>query len=65
MPNTDESIPFYQRQTCTVKEACAAIPCGRTHLYRMIQAGRIKVEKLGSKTLIVISSLPGSSRKAA
>lgn len=55
----NKSIPFNERLTCTVKEACAVIPCGRTHLYVMIRAGLIKAEKFGDRTLIVISSLPG------
>jgi excisionase family DNA binding protein len=58
-----QSIPFHERRTCTVKEACAVIPCGRTHLYAMIRAGLVQAEKFGSKTLIVIASLPG--KKAA
>jgi excisionase family DNA binding protein len=66
MPHKDTYIRFDERQTCTVKEACAAVPCGRTHLYKMIRAGLIQAEKFGSKTLVVIASLPGStSRKAA
>ena len=59
------NIPFGERKTCSVKEACAAVPCGRTHLYKMIRAGLIQAEKFGSKTLIVIASLPGGNRKAA
>jgi excisionase family DNA binding protein len=60
------SVPFDERLTCTVREACAAVPCGRTHLYKMLRAGLIQAEKFGSKTLVVIASLPGStSRKAA
>jgi hypothetical protein len=46
------------RLTCTVKEACAAVPCGRTHLYKMIRAGLVQHEKYCAKTLIVIASMP-------
>lgn len=54
-----------ERLTCTVKEACAAVPCGRTHLYKMIRAGLVQVEKFGAKTLIIIASLPGNSGRKA
>jgi hypothetical protein len=59
------SIPFNERRTCTVREACAAIPCGRTHLYAMIRAGLVQAEKFGDRTLIVISSLPGFRKPEA
>ena len=54
-------IDLKNRLTLTVPEACAIIPCGRTHLYRMLAAGLVRAEKFGSKTLIVVASLPGAS----
>jgi excisionase family DNA binding protein len=54
-------IDLKNRLTLTVREACQVIPCGRTHLYKMIRADLIRAEKLGSKTLIVVASLPGAS----
>jgi excisionase family DNA binding protein len=53
-------IDLNNRLTLTVREACQIIPCGRTHLYRMLSAGLIRAEKLGSKTLIIVASLPGA-----
>jgi excisionase family DNA binding protein len=52
---------FWERRTCTVNEACAMIPCGRTLLYRMIREGLIKTEKFGDRTLVMVASLPGAS----
>ena len=54
-----KSIPISERKTCSVREACAAIPCGRTHLYKMIRAGLIQAVKFGHRTLVIVSSLPG------
>jgi hypothetical protein len=58
-------IPFDQRKTCSVTEACAAVPCGRTHLYKLIRAGLVQAEKFGGKTVIVIASLPGFRKPEA
>jgi hypothetical protein len=59
------NIPFKDRQTCSVREACAAVPCGRTHLWKMIRAGLVQSEKFGGRTLIVIASLPGFRKREA
>jgi hypothetical protein len=59
------NIPLSERRTCSVNEACNAIPCGRTHLYKMISAGLIKVEKFGDRTLVIVASLPGAKQEAA
>jgi hypothetical protein len=60
-----KNIPIWERRTCSVNEACSAIPCGRTHLYKMIRAGLIKVEKFGDRTLVIVASLPGAKQEAA
>lgn len=41
----------------TVKEAVEATGLGRTTLYQMIGEGRLKVVKIGTRTLIPRSSL--------
>ena len=61
----DKTIPMWERRTCSIREACAAIPCGRTHLYKMIRAGLIKIEKFGDRTLVIVASLPGASKQEA
>lgn len=41
----------------SVKDALTMIPCGTTHLYQEIAAGRIEARKMGKKTLIPAESL--------
>jgi excisionase family DNA binding protein len=60
-----QNTPIRERLTCSINEACAAIPCGRTHLYKMIRAGLIKAEKFGDRTLVIVASLPGASEQEA
>jgi hypothetical protein len=60
------NIPFRDRISCTIPEACAATGLGRTKIYDEISAGRVRTSKVGTRTLIVVSSLvslidPGSN----
>ena len=41
----------------SISGACQAIGCGRTKIYQLINEGRLKAVKLGSKTLITHTSL--------
>jgi excisionase family DNA binding protein len=50
-------IPFYNRITCTIPEACAATGLGRTKLYDLIKSRRLLTSKIGSRRLIQVSSL--------
>ncbi len=52
-------IPFRERRTCTVAEAIAAVPMGRTKCYELIKRGEVKVIKVGSATRVIIETLPG------
>jgi hypothetical protein len=51
------AIPFRDRLSCTIPEACAATGLGRTKLYEQISAGRVQTRKFGTRTLIVVDSL--------
>jgi hypothetical protein len=51
------SIPFRERISCTIPEACAATGLGRTKMYEEIGAGRVHIRKFGTRTLIVVASL--------
>jgi hypothetical protein len=51
------AIPFRQRLSCTIPEACAATGIGRTKMYEQIGAGRIRTRKVGCRTLVVVDSL--------
>jgi hypothetical protein len=64
------AIPFRERLSCTIVEACAATGLGRTKMYEEIGAGRVQTRKFGARTLIVVDSLvalidPGSANSAA
>ena len=63
------AIPFRERLSCTIPEACAATGLGRTKMYEEIGAGRVQTRKFGTRTLIVVASLvalidPGSNAAA-
>jgi excisionase family DNA binding protein len=51
------NIPFRERISCTVPEACVATGLGRTKLYEEIAAGRIETCKVGKRVLVLVSSL--------
>jgi hypothetical protein len=51
------AIPFRERLSCTIPEACAATGLGRTKLYEQIGSGRVQTRKFGTRTLIVVESL--------
>jgi hypothetical protein len=51
------NIPFRERLSCTIPEACAATGLGRSKMYEEIGAGRVQVRKFGTRTLIVVDSL--------
>jgi hypothetical protein len=51
------AIPFDQRISCTVDEACLVSGLGRTKIYEEISAGRIETKKIGKRTLVVVKSL--------
>jgi hypothetical protein len=52
-----EVIPFRDRLSCTIPEACAATGLGRTKLYEEIGKGRLKIRKVGARTLVLVDSL--------
>jgi hypothetical protein len=51
------NIPFRDRISCTIPEACAATGLGRTKIYEEIAAGRVQTSKVGTRTLILVQSL--------
>jgi hypothetical protein len=50
-------IPFQQRVTCTIPEACQAIGLGRTKLYELIGGGTLQTMTIGRRRLVVVNSL--------
>jgi excisionase family DNA binding protein len=56
-PNNVETIPFAQRLTCTIGEACDVTGLGRTTLYELIGTGRLRTTTVGRRRLVLVDSL--------
>ena len=50
-------MPFAQRLSCTIDDACEVTGLGRTKLYELIGAGRIVTTTIGRRRLVVVRSL--------
>jgi excisionase family DNA binding protein len=50
-------IPFPQRLTCTIAEACQATGLGRTKIYSLISEGCIETVTIGRRRLVLVRSL--------
>lgn len=57
MPNHQDLLPFAQRLTCTIAQACEATGLGRTKIYELIGSGRVTTTTVGRRRLIVMQSL--------
>jgi excisionase family DNA binding protein len=51
------AIPFAQRLTCTIAEACEVTGLGRTKLYELIGDGRLTTTTVGRRRLVLVQSL--------
>ena len=51
------TIPFYQRVTCTVPDACAATGLGKTTIFEKIADGTLESSTVGRRRLISVASL--------
>ena len=51
------TIPFAQRLTCTIDDACEVTGLGRTKLYELMGAGHIVTTTIGRRRLVVMQSL--------
>jgi excisionase family DNA binding protein len=51
------TVPFAERLTCTITEACEAVGLGRTKLYELIDEGRLASITIGRRRLVVVRSL--------
>jgi len=52
-----KTIPFAQRLTCTISEACEVTGLGRTKLYELIGNGHLATTTVGRRRLVVVRSL--------
>ena len=50
-------LPFAQRLTCTVAEACEVTGLGRTKLYGVRGDGRVTTATVGRRRLVIVQSL--------
>ena len=57
MPSHLGRLPFAQRLTCTVAEACEVTGLGRTKIYELIGDGRVTTTTVGRRRLIIVQSL--------
>ncbi len=51
------SVPFRERPTCSIAEACAAAGVGRTKLYELLDEGIVSAIKVGRRRLVRVNSL--------
>jgi excisionase family DNA binding protein len=51
------AIPFRERISCTIAEACAATGIGRTKIYEAMSDGRLKSVKVDNRRLVLVASL--------
>lgn len=52
-----QTVPFVQKLTCTINEACEMTGLGRTKLYELIGNGRLATATVGRRRLVVVRSL--------
>jgi excisionase family DNA binding protein len=50
-------IPFAQRVTCTIADACEATGLGRTKIYELIGDGKLVATSIGRRRLVDVASL--------
>jgi len=51
------AIPFAQRLSCTIAQACEATGLGRTKLYELIGDGHLATTTVGRRRLVLVRSL--------
>ena len=52
-----QTVPFSQKLTCTINEACEVTGLGRTKLYELIGDGHLATTTVGRRRLVVVRSL--------
>ena len=52
-----QAVPFAQKLTCTINEACEMTGLGRTKLYELIGDGHLATTTVGRRRLVVVRSL--------
>jgi excisionase family DNA binding protein len=57
MGSMNVHVPFRDRISCTIDEACHGTGLGRSKLYEEIAAGRVRTAKVGRRVLVLVESL--------
>lgn len=57
IPSHPSRLPFAQRLTCTIAEACEVTGLGRTKIYELIGDGRVSTTTVGRRRLVIVQSL--------
>ena len=52
-----QAVPFAEKLTCTINEACEMTGLGRTKLYELIGDGHLATTTVGRRRLVVVRSL--------
>ena len=52
-----QTVPFAQKLTCTINEACEMTGLGRTKLYELIGDGHLATTTVGRRRLVEVRSL--------
>ena len=52
-----QTVPFAEKLTCTINEACEVTGLGRTKLYELIGDGHLATTTVGRRRLVVVRSL--------
>jgi excisionase family DNA binding protein len=52
-----QTVPFAEKLTCTINEACEMTSLGRTKLYELIGDGHLATTTVGRRRLVVVRSL--------
>lgn len=47
-----QAAPPIERQGLRIEEAAHALGCGRTTVFKLIREGRLRVVKLGTRTIV-------------
>ena len=51
------AIPFEERLTCSVAEACTAVGLSRSKIYELIGGGAVETVMIGRRRLVRVHSL--------
>jgi excisionase family DNA binding protein len=52
-----KAVPFAERLSCTINEACEATGLGRTKLYELISTDQLITTTVGRRRLVMVRSL--------